>query len=128
MTMKNPIGWIDLPVSDLDRAENFYKTYFGYEFSRQPENNGCTMSWFPMDMESYGSGITLMHGPGYEPSTEGPLLYFPTPTEGIDETLERAKEQNITVLQEKMDIGEHGFYAVLQDSEGNRFGIHSMKE
>ena len=128
MSMKNPIGWIELPALDLDRAEKFYSDYLGSKFERQKEMNGCTMSWFvPMNMESYGSAMTLMKGENYQPTIDGPLLYFSAPGETVEAGLQKAEEMGIEVLIPKMFIGEHGFFAVLKDSEGNRFAIHSMK-
>ena len=126
----NPIGWVEIPVTDLDRAEKFYGDFFtDFTFERQPEKNGWTMSWFmPMEMEKYGAAATLMKGEGYVPSHEGPMIYFPAPTGSLDEALKRAQEQEIQILCPKVDIGEHGFFAVLQDSEGNRIAIHSMQE
>lgn len=32
--MKNPVGYFEIPVSNLDRAINFYEKVFGYEFER----------------------------------------------------------------------------------------------
>ena len=125
---KNPIGWVEIPVTDLERAEKFYQNYFGVTLDRQEEKNGYTMSWFPMDMESYGSGATLMLGEGYIPSHQGVVVYFTAPGEGIDAAIQKAYDQEIKVLMGKMDIGEHGFIAYLEDSEGNRIAIHSMKE
>lgn len=125
--MKNPIGWIEIPVTDLDRAEKFYTDYFGFALDRQPEKNGWTMSWFPMDMESYGSAATLIQGEGYTPSHEGPMVYFSAPGGQVDKALEKAESMDIPVLVPNTDIGEHGFFAVIQDSEGNRIAIHSME-
>ena len=125
----NPIGWIELAATDLDRAEKFYSDYFGFTFNRQSEFDSHIMSWFePMDMKVYGSGITLLLGPNAIPSTEGPLVYFDAPTETITEALVKAKEQGIEILQDATSGGEHGFYCIAKDSEGNRFAIHSMKE
>lgn len=124
---KNPIGWVEIPVTDLDRAEKFYTDYFGYEMQRQPEKNGYNMSFFPMDMESYGSGAMLMQGEGYIPTHEGVVVYFPAPGGTIDAALEKAGEMGIKVVSPKMDIGENGFMAMIADSEGNGIALHSMK-
>lgn len=125
--MKNPIGWVEIPVTDIDRAEKFYGDFFGYTLERQEEKNGYTMSWFPMKMEGYGSAVTLIQGEYYTPSKDGVLIYFIAPGGTVDAALVKAQEQGITILAPKVSIGEHGFFAVLLDSEGNRFAIHSMK-
>ena len=124
--MKNPIGWVEIPVADLDRAEAFYQKFFGFTLDRQPTKNGFTMSWFPMDMESYGSAATLIHGEGFTSSSEGTLIYFTAPEGSVEKALVKAQEQGIEVVCPKTDTGEHGFFAILRDSEGNRFAIHSM--
>ena len=125
---KNPIGWVEIPVANLDRAEKFYSDYFGFSLDRQEERHGVTMSWFPMEMESYGSAATLIQGEHYTPSHEGPLVYFTAPEGSVVKALEKAEAQGISVLVPRVDIGEHGFFAVIEDSEGNRIAIHSMKE
>ena len=123
---KNPIGWVEIPVTDLDRAEKFYKDYFGFEFQRQAEMNGFTMSWFPMDMEGYGSAVTLMKGMSYVPSHEGPVVYFTSPGDSVEKGIMKAQEQGIKILLPKTSIGDHGFIAFIEDSEGNRIAIHAM--
>ncbi|MEA3322919.1 MAG: VOC family protein [Patescibacteria group bacterium] len=124
---KNPIGWVEIPVTDLDRAEKFYTDYFGYEMQRQPEKNGYNMSFFPMDMESYGSGAMLMKGEGYIPTHEGVVVYFPAPGGTIVAALEKAEKMGIKVISPKMAIGENGFMAMIEDSEGNGIALHSME-
>lgn len=124
----NPIGWIEIPVTDLDRAEKFYSEYFGVQLDRQEGRYGVQMSWFPMDMESYGSATTLIQGPEHRPSADGTLVYFSAPDGSVEKGLQKAEDMGVTVLVPKRDVGEHGFYAVLQDSEGNRIAIHSMNE
>lgn len=126
--MKNPIGWIEIPVTDLGRAEAFYQKYFGFELQRQDEVNGHIMSWFPMDTDSYGAAATLIYGPDYAPSHDGPLIYFTAPDDGtVESGVQKAEKHGIKVLTPKTSIGEHGFFAVIEDSEGNRIAIHSMK-
>lgn len=124
---KNPIGWVEIPVTDLDRAEKFYIEFFGFEMQRQEEKNGYVMSWFPMDMEGYGSGGMLMKGDGYTPSHGGSLVYFTAPGGTIKEALKIAEEKNIVILASKTDLGEHGFMAIVEDSEGNRIALHSIE-
>lgn len=125
--MKNPIGWIEIPVTNIDRAEKFYADFFGFSFQRQGEHSGVTTSWFPMDMESYGSATTLIQGGPASPSHDGMLLYFTAPKGTVEESLQEAEKMGITVLSPKTSMGEHGFTASIEDSEGNRIALHSME-
>lgn len=125
---KNPIGWIEIPVMDIDRAEKFYADYFGFEFERQPEKkDDHIMSWFPMDMGSYGSACALMLAPDIKPSKDGPLIYFTAPKRTIEESLKKAESMGVSILLPKTDTGGHGFVAEIEDSEGNRIAIHSVE-
>lgn len=124
---KNPVGWFELPVSDMDRAERFYSDFFGYEMSRKPEQGGVTMSWFPADMEGYGATGSLVHGETYVPTSEGVVVYFTAPGGTVEAALVKAKEQGIRILTELTPIGEYGFVATILDSEGNRIAIHSRE-
>jgi uncharacterized protein len=122
--MKNPVGWFEIPVTDLDRAEKFYKDLLGLDCDRQEKKeNGITMSWFPMEMKEYGAAGTLVLGEHFTPSHEGSLVYFSCSR--VDETVKKAQSMGVKVLLSKTDIGEHGFIAWLEDSEGNRIAIHS---
>ncbi len=123
----NPIGWVEIPVLDMERAEAFYTDLFDFKMERQPTVDGYTMSWFPADMEKYGSAATLVHGEGCFPSAEGTLVYFTSPGESIDDGAKKVEEMGVEVIVPKKSIGEHGFIMVIKDSEGNAVALHSMK-
>ncbi len=126
----NPIGWVEIPVTDLDRAEKFYEDYFGKKTERQPERQGFIMSWFDMDMKAYGAAATLIKGEGHVPGTEGPLVYFTAPGDTVEAGIAKAKEMDVEIIKDKHAAGEnaeHGYYAIIKDSEGNAIAIHSMK-
>ena len=58
------------------------------------------------------------------PSANGPLIYLSV--EGrLDEAVEAARANGGKVLRARQKIGEHGFRAVVIDSEGNRIALHS---
>jgi uncharacterized protein len=58
------------------------------------------------------------------PSANGPLIYLLV--EGrLNEAVEAARKNGGKVLRERQQIGEHGFRAVVIDSEGNRIALHT---
>ena len=58
------------------------------------------------------------------PSANGPLIYLSV--EGcLDKAVEAARANGGKVLRARQKIGEHGFRAVVIDSEGNRIALHS---
>ena len=128
--IKNPVGWFEIYVDDLERAENFYKAVFGYEFARQPEKEGVLMSWFPMAQDQnapMASGsLTQMEGYGPHTGGGGTVVYFTV--EDIDVALENVKNEGTEIVIPKTDIGEHGIFAWVKDSEGNTIAIHSFNK
>ena len=120
----NPVNWFEIPVNDLSRATKFYETIFDTELSLN-EMGPSKMAWFPMEREGSGSGGSLHKTEGYTPSAQGTLVYFSV--DDIEGVLSKVEKNGGKKLEEKSSIGEHGFIAIFQDTEGNRIGIHSMK-
>ncbi len=124
MQQKNPIGWVEIPVSDMDRAEKFYNNFFGFTCKRQEEAEGMLMSFLPMG-EGYGATGALVMGEGYNPTHEGAKVYFNAPEDSIEKAVSKAKDLEIKILMPYMDIGEFGHMAIIEDSEGNMIALHS---
>lgn len=118
----NPVGWFEIPVLDLPRAMAFYEQVLGLPLELH-EMGAFQMAWFPMKEGAYGAMGSLVLGESYVPSHAGSLVYFSV--QDIESVLARATEQGGKVLLPKTSIGEYGFIAHLEDSEGNRVAIHS---
>jgi len=58
------------------------------------------------------------------PGAGGTIVYF-TCDDCADET-SRVQDAGGQVLQQKFQIGEHGFCSIVMDTEGNTIGLHSM--
>ena len=117
----NPVNWFEIPVADLSRARQFYETVLGIEIA-ETEMGPNQMGWFPMEMGATGAAGTLIKGDGYTPSHDGSLVYIHV--DAIDPTLEAINGAGGTTLVPRMSIGEHGFIAHFEDTEGNRVALH----
>jgi hypothetical protein len=120
----NPIVWFEIPANDIERAKRFYETLLGLELSLN-EMGLLKMAWFPMKEGVAGATGSLVQAEGYIPSHSGTVVYFSV--DDINGTLDKANANGGKTLLPKMDIGEYGFIAHLEDSEGNRVALHSMK-
>lgn len=118
--MVNPVFHFEIPVTDMDRAVAFYQDVFGFELRRETVD-GYEMAFFPRDDEQPGASGSLAKGDVYKPSHDGSLIYFDV--EDIDTTLARAARHGSKVLYTKTDLGEAGFVAEFEDSEGNRIAL-----
>ncbi len=121
----NPIGWFEIPVTDMPRAIAFYETVFGKKLDLHSMGE-AEMAWFPMDGDSYGSTGTLIKSPAYKPSQDGVLIYFTTPSGDLTQDEKTIEQHGGKILVPKMSIGEHGFISIFLDTEGNRIALHSM--
>ncbi len=124
----NMVGWFEIPVADMKRAQAFYESVFGIKIS--VEKFGDTlMGWFPFpkDAGARGAGGSLIENKNfYKPSSDGTLVYFSS--KEINEELKRIEEAGAKVLQKKTLIRDDiGYMALFLDSEGNRIALHSQE-
>lgn len=119
--MNNPVNWFEIPVTDMDRAKAFYETVFDFEIAIKQMGN-AKMGWFPFDHTAPGATGTLIENENYTPSYNGSLVYFSVPE--IDDVIARVEAAGGKIVNPKFSIGEHGFSGHLEDTEGNRVGLH----
>ncbi len=117
----NPVNWFEIPVNDMAQAKTFYESVFGVEIT-ETEMGPNKMGFFPMEMGAAGAAGTLIKGEGYTPSHEGSLVYLHV--DKIDATLEAIGGAGGKTLMPRISIGEHGFVARFEDTEGNRVALH----
>ena len=122
--MANAINWFEIPVSDLDRAKDFYEKAFNVSLTIN-EMGPLQMAWFPNEENAPGATGTLIKADAYTPSHSGTLVYFSV--EDIKKTLETINTIGGKTINPKMSIGEYGFVAHFEDCEGNRVALHSLQ-
>lgn len=123
--MKSPIGWFDIPTKDLDRAATFYSAVIGKSVNIS-EFMGMKMGFFPMEKDGEVGGALMPPDTGNSPSKIGTRVYF-TFDGNLDEAIARVEPAGGKITMPKMAIGEAGFVAMMEDTEGNQVGLHSYK-
>lgn len=118
--MSNPVFHFEIPVTDMDRAVAFYQDVLGLELHRQTVDD-YEMAFFPRDDRQPGASGALARGDVYKPSHDGSLIYFDVAD--IDAVLAKATARGSQVLYAKKNIGEAGYVAEFEDSEGNRIAL-----
>lgn len=124
---QNAVGWFDIYVDDMDRAVSFYQSVFKQELENigDPTDSNVLMNSFPTDMATYGAGGALVKRAGCGPVTGGTIIYFGVEDCSTEES--RVNKAGGKVINPKMSIGEFGWVSVCMDTEGNMFGLSSMK-
>jgi len=125
--MKDAISWFEIPSVDLARATKFYETIFNVQL--QPLDLAqIQMRMFPVDDPMTGIGGAVVYAEGfYEPSnTAGPLIYL-NGNPDVQKILDKVEAAGGKIVVPKTMISpEHGYMAIIIDTEGNRVGLHMV--
>ncbi len=124
LPMTPAMTYFEIPATDMDRAVRFYTSVFGVSLTREIVD-GYDMALFPPTEDGWGASGALAKGDVYVPSKTGAILYFRVAS--IDDILARATAAGAAILYPKKDIGELGFVAEIEDSEGNRIALTEQK-
>jgi uncharacterized protein len=127
MSFDNAISWFEIPAVDLARAQQFYETIFGISLFPM-DMEGIRMRMFPLkDMNTGVGGAVVESGGFHKPSaTDGPLIYL-NGNPDVQQVLDRVEAAGGSIVLPKTEISpEHGFMALILDTEGNRIGLHSI--
>lgn len=127
--MKNAVNWFEIYTSDFNRAKKFYQDVFGCELTDIPINNDrhpeMKYAIFSNDENGNGASGALVKMDAAQPGIGGTLVYFDT--EEITAELSRVEVSGGKIMRSKQNIGEFGFIALIEDTEGNMIGLHSKK-
>ena len=122
--MRNPVGWFEIYVEDMERARAFYEAVLRVKLERLPVPD-IEMWTFPMSPDAPGSAGSLVKMPGFPVGRNSVLVYFSCEDCANEES--RVVSAGGKIEKEKFSIGPYGFVSLVYDTEGNMFGLHSMK-
>lgn len=128
MIQKNAISWVEIPATDLDRAQKFYETILDIQMIPMDFPN-LKMRMFPLeDMAGVGGALCDSGGFHTPSETAGPLVYLNANLD-VQIVLDRVEAAGGKILVPKTVISpEYGDMAVILDSEGNRIAFHSVPQ
>jgi predicted enzyme related to lactoylglutathione lyase len=113
----------EIPFDDADRALGFYREVFDWQIQPMPEMNYNIVSTGPATEEGMPSE------PGYigggmmqrQEPVGTPVITLDVPD--IDAALVAVEKNGGSAVGEKLAVGEMGFAAYFNDSEGNLMGL-----
>ena len=108
----------DIPADDIERAQIFYNSLFGWTF----EKYGGPIEYFQVatTAEDGSPGVAGGMGPRGEPGQQM-MNYVGVPS--VATYLEMVPVLGGTVIMPRTPIPGVGSLAICQDTEGNRFGL-----
>jgi predicted enzyme related to lactoylglutathione lyase len=108
------INHIEFPADDPERAMAFYTAVAGWEFSAM---DGMPDYWVFRSGEGYGGGI------GKRGVTTGQVVRDYIEVSSIEDALAAAERTGGTLKEAKSEIAGMGWFAVVNDPEGNEVGL-----
>ena len=130
----NPVVHFEIYVQDMQRARAFYEAVLNIKLEHMPPPGDAKdfadveMWCFPMDkergMSTYGTSGMLIKMPGFPSGGSGTLVYFACDDCAVQAA--RAASHGGSICKEKTSIGAHGFFTLVNDTEGNMIGLHSI--
>ena len=116
-----PIAIVSIPVTDVDRARDFYRDTLGFALLRE-EPMGPDMRWVQLQPKDGGSTIALVTWfEKLQPGGQQGLLI------GIDDIdAEQARLRKLGVTVTDVEEQPWGRYAMLDDTDGNGLILTQM--
>jgi predicted enzyme related to lactoylglutathione lyase len=123
----NKVVHFEIPADDVDRAKKFYSETFGWQLSDWPMDDGTTYigatttetdptTHVPKEAGSINGGIVKRNE-----YAKTPQVTINVPS--IDEFVGKIRKNGGKLVKDKTDVGGMGFYAYVNDSEGNLVGL-----
>lgn len=116
------IVWFEVPADDLDRAQKFYKSMFGWNFAKLPAaiNDYWHIDTGGPDASPDGGMMPRMHP--QQPITN----YVSVPS--VTKAAAKVEKLDGTVCKPKTAVPGMGYFAICLDTEGNTFALWEMNE
>ena len=121
---RNSVGWFEIYVQDVKAARKFYEAVFQVNLERL-DNPDIELWSFPGSPDKLGANGALVKMEGVSSGGNSTLVYFSCLDCAVES--KRVEENGGAINKPKRSIGEYGYIALVTDTEGNMFGLHSMK-
>lgn len=118
------VGFFEIRVDDFERAQNFYRNVFGWQFSK---SQGIPYDFYMIDSGKTGEmgiqqgGMSKREKPLAQDSGVSGYVCFIL-VDAIDEALAKIAQHGGKVTSPKVRIPA-GDFAYALDTEGNAFGV-----
>jgi uncharacterized protein len=114
-------SWIEFPAKDVDRAAEFYRVVFGFEYG-EVYDDGTRRVAILLHPKDGHPGVSVNETADFEPSRNGALIYLNVDG-GLTPYLERTVAAGGSIVMTETAMSETSVFAIIGDSEGNAIGI-----
>ncbi|MEU4294110.1 VOC family protein [Kribbella sp. NPDC026596] len=121
--MAGRVVHFEVPFSDGDRARAFYAEAFGWNLMVMPELSYTMASTGPVDEQAMPTEPGFINGGMFErtEALRGPMITIDV--DDLDAALKTVESLGGKQVGEKLPVGDMGFAAYFEDTEGNILGL-----
>ena len=122
----NRVVHFEIQVDNPERAMEFYKKVFGWDFQKWGEQAYWMVMTAPKDSKELGINGGLLPRPAKVPAKEcGSNAFVATvQVDSFDDTAKKIEAAGGTVAMPKYALAGMAWQGYFIDTEGNTFGVH----
>ena len=121
--MADSVVHFEIPVDKMDRAQMFYKETFGWSINSMPEMEYALLGTTPTNAEGRPTEPGAINGGMLERQDPVKQTVVTINVANIDDAEKRIQKNGGKMIRKKMAVGDMGFAAYFQDTEGNVVGL-----
>ncbi len=113
----------EIPADNLERAKKFYTSLFGWKMNDIPEMKYTIVHTVDVDKNNMPKESGAINGGMFKREAKDLKPVLVISVSSIDKSLAKVKSAGGKVTMPKQEIKGMGFYARIQDTEGNVVGL-----
>lgn len=121
--MSGRVVHFEIPADDVGRAEEFYRSAFGWDISSMPDMDYTMVSTTPTDEQGAPKDPGAINGGMFQRESSLSTPVITIDVDDIDKALETISTLGGSTVQPKSAVMDMGFAAYFKDSEGNLMGL-----
>ena len=121
--MAGRVVHFEVPYDDVERATGFYRDVFGWQIQAIPEMSYHMVATGPMGDQGMPSEPGFVNGGMFERQANVGQPVITIDVDDIDACLAEVESHGGSTVEKKIPVGDMGFAAYFQDSEGNLLGL-----
>jgi len=121
--MSGRVVHFEIPADNVERAQEFYRTAFGWNLSSMPDTDYTIVTTTPTDDQGAPKVPGAINGGMFKREAAISTPVITVDVEDIDKALETISTNGGSTVQGKQPVMDMGFAAYFKDSEGNLMGL-----
>jgi uncharacterized protein len=121
--MAGRVVHFEIPADDVSRAQGFYREAFGWNINPMPEMQYTILGTTPTDEQGMPTEPGSINGGMFQREDDISTPIITIDVDDVDAALTKIESLGGKTVRPKEAVGEMGFAAYFNDSEGNLMGL-----